>query len=151
VIFGYYVKDPSRYGVVEFDGKGNVLSIEEKPEYPVYVTFFAMIFNIVLNYFMILKWRIIGAGIATVIANTFSWIVLGYLSKTLFNVFPKLRYFIKPLGASIIMYYLYLNLYSLFNYVEAVIIGAIVYFIILLMFRGLTKDDFRYIMAILGV
>ena len=34
VIFGYYVKDPSRYGVVEFDGKGNVLSIEEKPEYP---------------------------------------------------------------------------------------------------------------------
>lgn len=34
VIFGYYVKDPRRYGVVEFDENNNVVSIEEKPEYP---------------------------------------------------------------------------------------------------------------------
>lgn len=33
-IFGYYVKDPQRYGVVEFDGNGNVISIEEKPKHP---------------------------------------------------------------------------------------------------------------------
>jgi len=33
-VFGYYVKDPERYGVVEFDRSGNVLSIEEKPEQP---------------------------------------------------------------------------------------------------------------------
>ncbi|MDB4225925.1 glucose-1-phosphate thymidylyltransferase RfbA [bacterium] len=33
-IFGYYVKDPERYGVVEFDDKGNALSIEEKPTAP---------------------------------------------------------------------------------------------------------------------
>ncbi len=33
-VFGYYVKDPERYGVVEFDAKGNVLSVEEKPEKP---------------------------------------------------------------------------------------------------------------------
>jgi glucose-1-phosphate thymidylyltransferase len=31
LVFGYYVKDPERYGVVEFDKAGNVLSIEEKP------------------------------------------------------------------------------------------------------------------------
>ena len=34
VIFGYYVKNPKPFGVVEFDDKGNVLSVEEKPENP---------------------------------------------------------------------------------------------------------------------
>ena len=33
-VFGYYVSDPERYGVVEFDRAGNVLSIEEKPQSP---------------------------------------------------------------------------------------------------------------------
>lgn len=33
-IFGYWVSDPERYGVAEFDKEGNVLSIEEKPETP---------------------------------------------------------------------------------------------------------------------
>lgn len=33
-IFGYYVDDPERFGIVEFDEKGQVLSIEEKPEKP---------------------------------------------------------------------------------------------------------------------
>lgn len=34
VIFGYYVKHPGRYGVVEFDDAGKAISIEEKPERP---------------------------------------------------------------------------------------------------------------------
>jgi len=34
IIFGYFVRDPERYGVVEFDSNGKVLSIEEKPEKP---------------------------------------------------------------------------------------------------------------------
>lgn len=33
-VFGYYVNDPERYGVAEFDPEGNVLSIEEKPKEP---------------------------------------------------------------------------------------------------------------------
>ena len=33
-IFGYYVKDPTAYGVVEFDQDGKAVSIEEKPEHP---------------------------------------------------------------------------------------------------------------------
>lgn len=33
-VFGYYVNDPERYGVAEFDINGNCLSIEEKPEHP---------------------------------------------------------------------------------------------------------------------
>jgi len=34
VVFGYYVNDPKRYGVVEFDDSGKVISIEEKPPHP---------------------------------------------------------------------------------------------------------------------
>lgn len=33
-IFGYYVNDPERFGIVEFDNDGNVLSVEEKPKNP---------------------------------------------------------------------------------------------------------------------
>lgn len=33
-VFGYYVNDPERYGVAEFDNSGKCLSIEEKPEHP---------------------------------------------------------------------------------------------------------------------
>ena len=33
-IFGFQVKDPQRFGVVEFDDKGSVISMEEKPKIP---------------------------------------------------------------------------------------------------------------------
>ncbi|WP_270436466.1 sugar phosphate nucleotidyltransferase, partial [Candidatus Bacteroides intestinigallinarum] len=33
-VFGYWVADPERYGVADFDKDGNVLSIDEKPENP---------------------------------------------------------------------------------------------------------------------
>lgn len=33
-IFGYYVKDPERFGIVEFDKNRNVISVEEKPQHP---------------------------------------------------------------------------------------------------------------------
>ena len=34
IVFGYYVNDPERYGVPEFDQNGTIISVEEKPEKP---------------------------------------------------------------------------------------------------------------------
>ncbi|WP_298542707.1 glucose-1-phosphate thymidylyltransferase RfbA [uncultured Aquimarina sp.] len=34
IIYAYHVQDPERYGVVDFDSKGNAMSIEEKPQFP---------------------------------------------------------------------------------------------------------------------
>lgn len=34
VVFGYYVKDPQRYGVIEFDDRGQAIGVEEKPTHP---------------------------------------------------------------------------------------------------------------------
>src|SRR5699024_7489737 len=33
-VFGYYVNDPERFGIVEFDSEGHVISVEEKPAHP---------------------------------------------------------------------------------------------------------------------
>ena len=131
---------------------GVIFNAKEKPEYPVYVSFFAMLLNIVLNYFMILRWGIVGAGIATVVSNVFSWITLAYLSKIMFDVFPKVGYLVKPLASSLIMFYI-ISQFKLSNLVEGVsvvLLGAVIYFSVLFLFRGLTKEDFRYLRAILG-
>ncbi len=130
---------------------GVIFNAKEKPEYPVYVSFFAMILNIVLNYFMILRWGIVGAGIATVVSNVFSWITLAYLSKIMFNVFPKMDHLIKPIISSLIMFYI-ISQFELENLVEGVsvvLLGAVIYFAVLFLVRGLTRDDFKYMKIIL--
>jgi O-antigen/teichoic acid export membrane protein len=132
---------------------GPIFNAKEKPEYPVYVSFVAMILNIVLNYFMILRFGIVGAALATVIANIISWAILGYFSKRMFEIFPKSEYIIKPLVASLLMCYLLSNfeLCSLFEGIVAITVGAVIYLVALFAFRGLTKDDFEYVRVILRV
>uniref|UniRef100_A0A7C4WE65 Flippase n=1 Tax=Geoglobus ahangari TaxID=113653 RepID=A0A7C4WE65_9EURY len=131
---------------------GVIFSAKEKPEYPVYVSFFAMILNIALNYFMILRWGIIGAGIATVISNFVSWIVLAYLSKIVLDVFPRMSHLIKPTVSSLIMFY-FTSQFKLSRLVDGalvVLVGAAIYFVTLFLLRGITRDDLKYIGIVLG-
>lgn len=111
-----------------------------------------MLMNIVLNYFMILKWGIVGAGIATIISNVFSWIALAYISNKIFRIFFKVEHLFKPLTASLVMCFVpsKLSLTSLFDCLIATVVGAVVYFGVLVVLRGLTIEDIRYFKVALG-
>ena len=131
---------------------GVVFNAKERPEFPVYVTFIAMFMNIVLNYFMILRWRIVGAGIATIISNVFSWITLAYISKRLFGIFFKAEHVLKPLIASSVMclFLSKLSSSSLLDCVIAIVIGFFVYLAVLIALKGLTREDFEYIQTVIA-
>ncbi len=132
---------------------GPIFNAKEKPEYPVYVSTVAMILNVVLNYIFILKMGIVGAAIATIISNVFSWVTLGFLSKRFFDVFPKIEDIVKPLVASLVMvavvYKIGLN--NLLEGIFAIVLGALTYFAVIFLVRGLTRDDINYVIRLIKV
>ncbi|MCS7121637.1 MAG: flippase [Archaeoglobaceae archaeon] len=125
---------------------GSIFNAKEMPEYPVYVTFFAMIVNVVLNYIMIPLYGTNGAAIATVLSNLFSWILLAYLSKRIFGVFFELEHVLKPLTASILMF-LVLK-YLSFGLLLTIVFGILTYFSIILAIKGLRKEDYLFMKVV---
>ncbi len=124
-----------------------LFNAREKPECPVYVTFVAMIMNIVLNYFLILKLGMIGAGIATVISNAFSWIVLGILSKRVLGIFPNLEHILKPTISSVFasVFILLFKSNSIFGELVILTLSIFIYFFTLLVIGGISREDYRYV------
>ncbi len=125
-----------------------IFNAKEKPEYPVYVTFVAMLMNVVLNYIMILRWGIVGAGIATVMSNIFSWISLAYLSRKMFGISFSINDVFKPLISSIIMFTVLLK-FKL-SMLLGVAVGALVYLAVLTVLKGLTREDIAYLRTVFG-
>ena len=132
---------------------GPIFNAKEKPEYPVYVSAVAMVLNIILNYVLILRMGIVGAAIATVISNVFSWTVLGYMSKQFFNVFPKLGDLLKPLAASLVMVVVIseIGLNNLLEGIFAIVFGVLIYFTVIFLVKGLTREDINYITKFIKV
>lgn len=62
-VFGYWVNDPERYGVAEFDKEGNVLSIEEKPKVPKSIMRWWACISIPIRWWM---WRSISSRLRVV-------------------------------------------------------------------------------------
>lgn len=131
---------------------GMVFNAKEKPEYPVYTIFMAMILNIALNYFMILRFGIIGAALSTLISNALSWIVMALLSKRFFGIFFEWDHLVKPMLAGFVVFLILksLKFESLLIGVIYVAICVVVYFCILLVIRGVTIEDIRYLVRILS-
>jgi len=82
---------------------GTMFNAKEKPEYPAMVIIVSMTLNVILNYFLILKFGMIGAAVATVISTYFNFVSLSILSKRVLDIFPALSSIYKPLFSSLAM------------------------------------------------
>jgi len=128
-----------------------VFSAKEMPEYPVYVTVFATLTNVVLNYFLILSLGIMGAALATLISNAISWIALTFLSSKKLGVSSSFDHVAKPLVAASLMFAVMRNFEpnSVAEGLLFVLFAAAIYFATLFAIKGLTREDVNYIKKIL--
>ncbi|MDY6866143.1 MAG: flippase [Halobacteriota archaeon] len=132
----------------------NILNAKEKPKYTAAITIVSMSMNVLLNYFMILEYGVMGAAMATVISRYFNFIALVYMSKKVLDIFPGWASFCKPIFSSIGMVtFLYLipSPDTLFIGIAEVMVGSIIYITVLFLIKGLSMEDVKYFREILGI
>ena len=126
---------------------------QEKPEYPAKITVISSGLNIVLNYFFILRFGVMGAAIATLIARYFGSFTLGILSKTSLGIFPRFDSIYKPLFSSFVMFgFLYLlpSPKTFLGGIVGIIFAAIIYVSVMFLIKGINKEDIKYLSAVFG-
>jgi O-antigen/teichoic acid export membrane protein len=127
---------------------GVLFNAKEMPEIPAKLTVVFSMLNIVLNYFLILRWGIMGAAIATVISRYFNVISIGILSRRMLGIFPSGDFMYKPLFSSLVMlFYLYLipRPSNIISAIFVILTAAIVYVFVMVLVRGIVKEDLIYI------
>jgi stage V sporulation protein B len=132
---------------------GTMFNAKEKPEYPAMAIIVSMTLNVILNYFLILRFGMIGAAIATVISTYFNFFLLGILSKRVLDIFPALSSIYKPLFSSLVMVaFLYLTPRpdTIWIGMGEILMAGIIYISIMFLIRGIGKEDIKYLGAIAG-
>ncbi|MDY6894854.1 MAG: flippase [Thermotogota bacterium] len=133
---------------------GHILNAKEKPEYTAAITIISMSLNIILNYFLIWEYGMLGAAVATVISRYFNFIALVFLSKKVLNIFPGWGSFYKPLFSSIGMFaFLYFipSPDTLLIGIVEVVVAGIIYIAVLFLIKGINMDDVKYFREIIGI
>ncbi|MBE8540089.1 polysaccharide biosynthesis C-terminal domain-containing protein [Geoglobus acetivorans] len=93
-----------------------------------------------------------GAAIATVVSNAVTWVAMAVASRRLLGIFFDHGDLVKPLISSAVMVIL-LSLTEFTSLLDAVLKvagGAILYFIILFLLRGIGKEDVMYLRKVLA-
>lgn len=124
-----------------------LFSAKEQPQWPTYLLLIATAMNIVLNYFMILAWGIVGAALATAVSRYFNFVALGFLAKAKLAIVPLAASIIKPLAAAMVMLAALLFLppvHELLMGVGYILLAAAVYFAVLWVIRGFDREDITY-------
>lgn len=131
-----------------------IFTTKEKPEYPTMVTIVSMTLNVILNYFLILRFGMIGAAVATVVSTYFNFFSIGILSKRVLGIFPELSSIYKPLFSSLIMvaflYFIPRPTTILIGVLE-ILVAGVVYLFVLTLTKGIGKKDIRYFREIFGI
>ena len=95
----------------------------------------------------------IGAAIATLTARYFGAFTLGILSKRVLNIFPGFDSIYKPLVSSFVMLaFLYLipSPTTLLDGIIGIIFAAVIYISVMLLIKGIDKEDIIYLSAVVG-
>lgn len=140
--------------VIPFESFGVVFTAKGKPEYPTKIGIISSLLNVILNFFLIIKFGMIGAAIATVISRYFNTFGLFLISRKLFGTTLDPAHIYKPLLASVgmaVLLYLVPKPADIFWGIAEVGLAAIIYFIILFVSRGIGIEDLKYFKFMLGV
>ncbi len=129
-------------------------SAKEKPQIFAKLIVITIIFNIILNFILIKLflrisplWATVGVSIATIISWFFYFIISLHISKTKFNLKISPKFILKPLIASLIMsgilFYLlsFIKVINVFLGILLILLAILIYFILIILIKGLTKED----------
>lgn len=133
---------------------GSLFGAKEKPEYTTAVSLASMTLNIILNYFLILRFGMIGAAIATTVSRFFDIAAIGILSGMILKISPDADSIYKPMVASLAMFtLLYLSPLptTLFIGISELCAAMTIYFGAMFLVRGIGREDLRYAKMILGI
>ena len=140
VLFGFYAI------------AGNILILEKRTKIMGSIWLIAAVLNLSLNIIFVPYVGILGAAAITLIAYLAAFILTIYYSSKSFKFDFDIIFILKSLVASIVMsgIILYLNPYGILNVIIAVVIGTVVYFVLLLIFKGIKTDEFQFFREMLG-
>ncbi|MFH1612741.1 MAG: oligosaccharide flippase family protein [bacterium] len=125
-----------------------------KPEWPVKIMIVSSILNILLNYFLIKyflnfsqMFATVGATMAIAISSLFYFILMAIATKKELNIGIEASSILKPLLASSVMalFLLFINEFIILNWFIAgveIILGIIFYFLVMLLIKGVNKEEF---------
>ncbi|NOX71548.1 MAG: flippase [Candidatus Micrarchaeota archaeon] len=127
-----------------------VFYAKELPQYPAITFTVSLIFNVVLNYFFITAYGMIGAAAATVITRIAATVMLSVFLKKKLGISLPLSSAAKPLASSIVMIavlYIIPKPFDILSGLLYMLFGAIVYFIIMLAIKGITKSEINFVIS----
>ena len=129
----------------------NILILHKQTKKFALITIFSAIINLILNIILVPMIGIVGAALATLMTFIFYFIANGILSFRLLNLNIDFKFIFKSIISSAVMGYciLLLDPIGAIDIIISIGVGAMVYFGVLVLLRGFTKDEYGFLKGIM--